>query len=474
MTIRGKVLLLGQVLLASMLPGVSSAGNRPNIVLIVADTVRPDHLSCYGYERLTSPTIDSLAASGVVFENAYTAYPQSIPAHEALLTGVLPGYFNEFVYEPGQTLAGILAKAGYVTVSVSANPLLDPELYSAYSGFDFYRIHTRDSTWVVKRSGGIATFDCFQSTDADSVVNVVRDLLRELRSGGVFERDKRLFLFVNLMDAHEPYDPPPPYDRKFTGGIPSRASGVLLAQARSVDRFIADVLPRLSEADLERLRALYDGEIAYEDHCLQRLLGELAGAGFGDDLGVIVVSDHGEYLGEHGLISHGFGLDEEVIRIPLVVSYPRAVPSGRRERGIVSIVDVAPTILALAGLDRPSYIDGISLLEEIPPGRVSFSFDFGSPERARILGAEFGRRKACARRGKWKYLRGVVRDSLYEVNGLAVHPVVMKGKLAVLGVQLRKQIINVIQRQKEKPLVSRKRTLSGRRLEELRKLGYVE
>jgi len=446
---------------------------KPNILLLVLDTVRPDHLSCYGYNRNTSPTVDSLAAEGLLFEYAYTATPASQFAHEALLTGVIPGYSEEFIYRPDQTLAGIMSKTGYVSVGVTANPLLDPDLYSGFAGFDSYTLCAAGLKRPDKRKQE-ERLAYWEHLRCDSVNARVEERLEELLSQGTFGQGRKLFLFVNYMDAHEPYEAPGEYKEMFTRGYDSSISGDILDQATSIDGFIVRTLPTLSPDDVERLRALYDGEIAYEDGGLRRLLCILDRLGFGEDLAVIVVSDHGEYLGEHGMFCHANGLDEEVLHVACIVHYPEGTGPPRRVSLPVSLADVPATILDLAELEAPSYMDGISLIREIPQEHHVFSIDFGSVRRARILGPSLRYKKVSVRWDKWKFIEKVSKDELYELEGDTFVQRPFRGKLAVLAVKLKKRIKAFIASQEEKEIRRMKRVPSEDRLERLRELGYIE
>ena len=313
---------------------------RP-IVLVSVDTLRPDHLGSYGYERETSPAIDALAKEGALFVNSYAPSPWTLPSHVSLLTS-LNGVRHQVYYEedrinPDQTtLAEILRSKGYMTTAFTDGGFLS-RVYGFGKGFDAY----------YESTGGV------QSTD--SAMRIWRPASEWLDNN----RDKDFFLFLHTYQPHNPYVCPRPYATMFLGENPSRTSinlnGYLGGHA---GRF-----RELPENERREIIGLYDGEIRYTDEALVRpLIAKLKELGLYDAALIILTSDHGEEFFEHHGWTHGHALYEEALRIPLVMKFPGGRFQGTRWESIVRLIDIMPTILEEFGISvARSTLDGKSL-----------------------------------------------------------------------------------------------------------------
>ncbi len=301
---------------------VAAAGCRPvpaappPIVLISIDTLRSDHLPAYGYGGGETPAIDRLARDGVLFERAFSHAAQTLPAHASLLTGVLPATHGvrdnvgfPLVANGASTLAERLGRAGYTTGGAVSSFVLRAET-GISRGFERY-----DAPETPERPG--------------------RETLARLLPWLDEWRDGRPFLFFHLYEPHAPYRPP------------------------------ADLAPRFPKR--------YDGEIAAADRVVGELLATLDERGLYDRALIVLVSDHGEGLGDHGEEEHGFLLYREAIQVPLVVKLPAGARAGERVREAVGLVDVAPTLLEAAGLEPGPSLAGHSLLSEAPGSRPVYS-----------------------------------------------------------------------------------------------------
>lgn len=285
-------------------------GSRGPIVLISIDTLRSDRLPAYGYGGVETPHLDRLRKDSVLFERAYSPVPLTTPAHASIMTGRLPpdhGLRDNAGYrirDEHPTLAEILAEAGYRTGGTVSSFTLR-KATGMDRGFEHYDDEidrgSRLSLAEVQRAG-------------DQSVDALMPWLREVATGG-----QPFFAFVHIYEPHTPYTPPPPYDR------------------------YADP---------------YDGEIAKSDAIVGRLLDSLSDLGVYDRSTVIVLSDHGEGLGDHGEPEHGILLYREALQVPLIIKLPGARRAGTSVATPVSLTDVAPTVLALAGID-PSKLDDI-------------------------------------------------------------------------------------------------------------------
>jgi arylsulfatase A-like enzyme len=354
---------------------------RPNLVLVSIDSLRADHLHSYGYRRETSPHIDSLADAGVLFENATSTTSWTLPAHASLFTG-LPKSSHGCVSasrplaDERATLAEALAAHGYHTAAFWSGPYLHPR-FGLDQGFDEYV--------------NCASYD-FESGVMEANRKSHEDVtghrvLAELEAW--FERrpDAPFFLFVHLWDVHYDYHPPPPFDALFDRGYegPIDGSDVLVAVQTARKR------------DLRHLIALYDAEIAWTDHQVGELLGYLERYAGGEPTAVFVTSDHGEEFFEHGEFGHRKQLFEESIRVPLVARFPGRFASGARLSEPVSVVDVAPTLLELAGAPPLPRTWGRSLLAALEQGEgpalVPTVSELGMREKA-VTTIQTGRWKA--------------------------------------------------------------------------------
>ncbi len=308
-----------------------SASLRPNILLVSIDSLRADHLGSYGYRRNTSPNIDALAAEGVRFSTAIAPAPWTLPSHLTMLTGRHPaahGVISEHqkLAEGIPTLAEVLHREGYATAAFVAGPYVSGH-FGFDRGFDLY-----DETLVA--DGLLASH---RTTTSPALVDKVSSWVQGHRRN---ERSP-FFIFLHLWDVHYDFAPPPPYDRLFDPDYEGEIDGRVLDLALG---------PRPDARYLEHVIALYDGEIAFTDFHLGELLRKFRGWGILDDTVVMVTSDHGEEFFEHGRIGHLEQIFDESIHVPLIVRYPPAIEAGRVVQGQVRLMDIAPTLLGLAGL----------------------------------------------------------------------------------------------------------------------------
>jgi arylsulfatase A-like enzyme len=325
----------------------------PNIVLVSIDTLRADHLGCYGYERPTSPALDALAEQGVLFEAAFSTTSWTLPAHAAMFTG-LPDSVHGCgtgvggVLAPARsTLAEALREAGYATAGFWAGPYLAPE-FGLDQGFDDWiacAAYALDDGAEAGRprpspqAGRLTTVEKARSARADVTGPRILESVRRWLDGN---RQRPFFLFVHLWDVHHDYLPPAPYDEMFDAGYEGDVDGRYL----STRPFASG--RTLSGRDLVHLVSLYDGEVAWTDEHVRRLLELVGEHSPPDETVVVVTADHGEEFLEHGGLMHHRTLHDESIRVPLIVRAPGA-RAGLRVDEVISLVDVAPTLLELAG-----------------------------------------------------------------------------------------------------------------------------
>jgi arylsulfatase A-like enzyme len=364
---------------------------RPNIVLVVLDSVRAANCSAYGHGRSTTPHLERLAQSGALFEQATSVGCWTLPVHASLFTGLYPSRHGvtisaEALSTDVPTLAERLANAGYRTACFSNNAYIS-DASGMTRGFEHV-----DDIWRVTNPRGVslprlsqrikalerrgpllrpivgllrrakrlrATWKAWRSrrdSGAEYTNGRIRDWLADSADGRPF------FIFVNYMEAHEPYLPPYPFNRRF---VPGRFNPWRIVQSAGRREEILAQEGRRRAEDLEILEGLYDGTIAYADERVRELTDVLDAAADSDATLLAVTSDHGDAFGEHGHLGHRLTLYEELLRVPLVIRYPRMFQPGSRVATPVSIGDLFPTILAAAGLDAGADSDFRSLADGV-------------------------------------------------------------------------------------------------------------
>ena len=320
---------------------------RPSILLIVMDATRARNLSCYGYHRPTTPRLERFAERCVVYEQAISAGCWSLPGHASIFTGLYPSTHgasdqHQFLAPEHPTMAELLRAYGYRTVALCQKRDVGP-FTGLDRGFEWFNPGgTLGSLGRVIRGidNGIVKVLGQRDKGARHTNRQIRSLLPQLRAGG-----HPFFMFVSYVESHIPYCPP----RKYNRYLPA---GVSLMQARQVNqdrwKYMAGHA-RMDEQDFEILTALYDGEVAYADARVAEILGWLEQLDLLDRMMVIITADHGENLGEHRLMAHGYCLYDTVIHVPLVIHYPRGITSPGRVARQVQTVDLLPTILTMLG-----------------------------------------------------------------------------------------------------------------------------
>ncbi len=329
-----------------------------NVLLIVLDTVRAQSLSLYGYERATTPHLEQLARTGVRFEWALSTAPWTTPAHSTLFTGHWPHELSADWRTPLDhtyaTLAEVFSRHGYKTAGFVANTIYAGWEYGLDRGFAHFEDYPLSLGQLVK-SALLSKFllshrDVLLSRHSalarKSASTVNKDFLEWLDG----TQDRPFFVFLNYMDAHSPYAPPPPFDTQFrTTKSPSR--NALQVFAKSGKR----------TKNLHALTDTYDGSIAFLDQQVDRLLAELRARGKLDNTLVIVTSDHGEQLGEHALLRHGNSLYIQLLRVPLLMSLPQRLPQGLSVAEFVTLRDLPATMLDVTGVENEALLPGRSL-----------------------------------------------------------------------------------------------------------------
>lgn len=311
-------LFMAYLLFRPKRPSFSSfkKGKEFNYILITVDTLRADRLHCYGFDSIETPTIDRFASHGIKFETCIAQTPLTLPSHTSIFTGTLPLYNGvrdngAFLVPPELvTLTELFKEKGYHTSAFVAAYVLDSK-WGLDQGFDTY----------------FDNFDLsrFQKVSLASVQRPANEVMDEALAWLEKKKEEKFFTWIHLYDPHTPYEPPPPFDKKY--------------QNRP-----------------------YLGEIAFTDSQLDRLWKFLEENNLLDKSFVVFASDHGESLGEHRESTHGFFVYQEAIHVPLIFITPFERYQGLASSQIVSLIDIMPTVLEMAEIPVPSQIQGKSLL----------------------------------------------------------------------------------------------------------------
>lgn len=407
--------------------------NRPNVFLTVLDSVRPDHLSCYGYSRKTTPNIDEIAQESVLFENAFSTAPWTPPSHASMFTGRYPSEHgvsgkNLYLHKKVLTIAELLRSKGYETLGICINPWVGPQT-GLYRGFK--RFVTNLSRPYLDKVSFRVPLDWVIFCIKTDIKLVVYNWVYQVRVLKEIERwisnsqrsNKPFFVFVNYFDAHTPYNPPQPFKERFEK-IHEHNTNLQkiidVFNSRHGYPYIAKE-HKVSEEEWDTLKSWYNGEVAYIDFFLGKLFDFLKRTRLFDDTLLILTSDHGENFGEHDLANHAFCLYDTLLHVPLIMRYPKYLPQGKKISSIVSHIDVLPTILEVLRIKTKDshQISGVNLT---PVDNRKFHdyiyAEYGPPvadievlrRRTPNVKAEvyhrYNRSLKCIRSRKFKYIMG--------------------------------------------------------------------
>lgn len=462
-------------MIAAFFGAACSKETRPNVVVIVLDTARPDYLSAYGHPRPTSPYLEEFAQAGTRFDRAYSTSSWTLPSHASLFTGTLPeihgaNQANAHVEPSLPVLAEELQKAGYDTAAFSNN------------------------VWISKRSGldrGFATFrDRWKKGIAQTLPANVRPTVTEVQEWLAKRgRSKQpFFLFVNLIEPHMPYLPRWEEAQPF---FPTQSAWQSAARSlfppgkhkQTTQRHYARQEP-LTEPEWNDLRGLYQGSLRQADGVVRAIMTAVDAASPSDKTIVFLMSDHGENLGDHDHVSHIFNVYDSNLRIALLVRGP-GFAAGAKDAHLVQITDVYPTILHAAHLETGRDCAGLDLLGKLPDQRLlSATLDFPKlslrlfPEEMRKDGGAldpYKRELHAAVSARWKIIRG--SDGKVEIYDLVndpreEHPVTVEkpGDAVVHGLEAFVETTKTSARGSPKSGLPKDPAV----LESLRALGYVE
>jgi arylsulfatase A-like enzyme len=318
-----------------------------NVVLISIDTLRADHLGCYGYDFETSPNIDRLATESTRFTKVFSQSSWTLPSHMSIMTSQYPsvhgvGPSQRALADTAITLAEVFSDRGYETAGFVSWVFVGKQ-WGFAQGFDRY----------IELWGPPKTSDD-PAGGAFSAKQVTDYAVRWIKG----KHSNAFFLFVHYFDPHMNYSPPPPFDTMFDASYSGPGSGEW-SWIRSYIKWLDKNAKPIGERDLKHIVALYDGEIRCVDGQIQRLLDALDDSVGLDDCLVVVTSDHGEEFNDHGSMEgHGWTLYDEILHVPLIMRMPGGLPSGVVVDSSVALIDIAPTILDLLSIPAPREFQG--------------------------------------------------------------------------------------------------------------------
>ena len=325
----------------------------PNVLLICLDTLRADHLHCYGYDRETSPNIDKFAEEGVLFSQNTSAAPRTTPSHMSIFTSLYPGVHGvvssqKKLDESIITLAEVLKEQGYATAAFISAPIMLPYELGFGQGFDHYD----DFTVTLDQEADLFMLnDELRSQNDHPICPITHDMVVSWLENNYHEK---FFIFLHYWDIHGDYAPPHPYNTMFNPDYEGEFNGNYA--------HIKMIKPGISGRDLNHMIALYDGEIRYVDSFIGKLFDKLEELNLMDKTLIILVADHGEEFLEHGSNWHGKSMYDEETHVPLIIRYPSCISNNKVISNQVSSVDIMPTILDILGISVKHQIQGQSLL----------------------------------------------------------------------------------------------------------------
>jgi arylsulfatase A-like enzyme len=442
------IALLGVLFAVACSPD-APAKKPSDVVIIVLDTTRADHLSIYGHNRPVSPNLEKFARDSVVYERAWSTASWTLPAHASLLTGQYPtahgahmtpltdddsnGKNPAHLRESATTLAELLVEREYRTAAFAGAGWLSPE-FGLLQG---YEVRDAENNRTLP---GVA------------ISNRALAWMKKLGE------DEPMHLLLNYFDAHWPYDPKSPYD-KFAKGKEHIRTPTLGDMFNGIDP---------TPEQIAKMRDLYDGEILYMDQHVGRVLDALRENGRYDDAMIVIIADHGEMFGEHGVSGHGAWLWEELTRIPLIVHYPGGRDGGTRNDSMVSTVDVLSWIGAELDMPLPADIDGM------PAGERSLVLaqEFPNGIFLKIAGDKISKSLVAGVQWPWKLITDSKgRNQLFRLEDDPSETNAVDDEATI---EILRQSIDATESALVIPVLDKTRTMSPEAEQQLRELGYLE
>ena len=461
---------------------------KPNVLLISFDTVSANHLSLYGYKRDTTPNLRKLAAEAVLYSHAIAPGDMTLVTHASLFTGLYPrrhkAHYDHPNYPDGrpldtkyQTLAEVLMENGYLTLSVASNYAYLTHEFGMDQGFahcDYKMpipIFGKVETYYIRR--GIRdvialfaprpTFDKLYRNAEEINIEVVM-LLDKLKNN-----NNPFFMFVNYMDAHDPYLPPAPFDVTYPGKndeFTTKTFHQMTNKVMSLDR-------KITTGELKHLLSQYDGALSYLDFHVGKLITRLKELDLYENTLIIIMSDHGEVFGERNLIGHAVSVYQDQVHVPLLIKYPNSMQKAL-VKDTVSIVDIMPTVLDVLDCEVHNELNGQSLLKIKPGAPRDIVSEHYTPGHLLEYGKRFRGEERAIYSGSLKFISSTTgKKELYD---LSKDPKEKKNiyKTDRMFSELETKLNQWIKSIKPGPGVGKPSKLNEKTRNRLKALGYIQ
>jgi arylsulfatase A-like enzyme len=438
---------------------LGEAAPAKNVIVLLIDTLPAKKLRVYdGKSRVESPALDAFAREGTVFERAQSPENWTKPSVASVLTGLYPMTHRtkeseSKLSDSALMVSEVFKQAGLTTATFLANGYVSDK-FGFSQGWDHYTNYIREN----------------KSSSAENV-------FKEAGAWIEANKDKRFFVYIQTIDPHVPYDPPDEFLAKYdaqpyNGVVSPRKTPDQLEQAKRNPPAL-----KFNERDIERLHALYDGEVSYHDVHFARFIEKLRTLGLYDQTAFVITSDHGEEFNEHASYGHGHSLYQELLHVPFIVRQPGVVPAGKRVPETVGTLDISPTILTMAGVKVPEVMEGVN---RIPHVRGDI------PARPAVAFSDFLDDRRAIRAGRYKLILRGVNPTLFDLKtdpneqkelDMAAHPIAMRYCRIMLGQFLgakdRKNWLSADQKAPAVELKQEATELDEKTKKELKALGYA-
>ena len=439
-----------------------SIEDKPNIILVIADALRWDHLGCYGYSRNTSPNIDRIAREGIIFNRAYAQGNWTLTSTAALFTALYPTSHNvlskkRIMPKESKTLIENLKVAGYKTAGFSKNPFFWGN-FGLRRGFDCF--YFGQSNFICKLWPSVIS-DILKRLFMPTDENLARQAISWIKSN----KSRKFFIYLHYMATHAPYRIPEAYEEIYAKEqIPDRVDFPHKRYLRNV---------KFNPAQKRNLIDRYDGAIRFVDDQIGKLLDILQSLDLNEDTLLIIAGDHGEAFGEHGDWTHGHTLYQETIKIPLIVWYPKISCNQMVSNELAGLIDIKPTILNIIGIKQSEIHQGKDLISQITK-EDSLYQQKGSREE---IFSEGRRNFRCIiTSANWKLISDKVKGKI-ELYNLEEDPEEKHNVFNLypeIAKNLQGRLTSRFKEYKKQALRPGKASISAQTIRELKSLGYIQ
>ncbi len=471
------------IIIMALVPNVGSDSrmteSKPNVILLIIDTLRADRLGSYGYGKNTTASIDKIAEQGVVFENAYVPWSKSLPSHASIMTSMYPqshGAFpnGEYLDPKLQTLAKILKKHGYKTGAFVTNELVGNQ-YNFDLGFDTFIDFAELDYENTSLGMWVRMFNLIKLLDYVSYNDIYTQLALIWLDKNK-NKNRPFFLWMQWLHPHTPYQP----QKKFLERFENNYSGIADGSKQQIQLIIHKKL-RLSKEDQEHYEALYDAEVAYSDYQVGRVIDKLKSLDLLENSLLIITSDHGENLYEHGLEYQHSGVYDSSVRIPVIFHLPGKLPKNKRIIEVIESIDILPTTLDILEIPLPVQFQGKSALSLIHGKKPNWN------SVAHIISLERKQSSIAIRSGDWKIISTIKENQeTYELYHIPSDPNEVVNRIETeleIADSLKQALTDWIQNDFEEPSLvynpgevykKKSGSFDKETLDRLKSMGYIK